>query len=77
MDEADRQATAGRRICTGGVSVELPGRNQPRVADCDSDGDGSVDVDESSLEQRTKQGRFPGGRPQQDALYHHHQLLQV
>ena len=68
---------AAEKVCTGGVSVELSGRNQPRVTDGDPDGDGSVDVDESALEQRTEQGRLPGGRAQQDALHDHHQLLQV
>src|SRR5437879_2574753 len=38
---------------------ELPGRNQPRVADGHSDGDGPVHVDESSAEKRTEQGRLP------------------
>src|SRR5947207_15888712 len=65
------------KVLDRGVSVELPSRNQPHVADGNPDGDGSVDVDESSLEQQTEQGRLPGGRAQQDALYHHHQLLQV
>ena len=37
-----------------GVGVELPSRNQPYVADGDPDGHGSVDVDESPLEQRTE-----------------------
>ena len=36
-------------ICRG-TGLELPSRNQPHVADGDPDGDGSVDVDELSLE---------------------------
>src|SRR5258705_8828176 len=59
---------AGRRLSPAagcghlqGVGVELPSRNQPYVADGDPDGHGSVDVDESTLEQRTEQGRLPGG----------------
>jgi hypothetical protein len=45
----------------GGAILELPSRNQPRVADRHRDGDGPVRVDESSVEKRTEQGRFSGG----------------
>ncbi len=59
---ADVQAAvvAGRG-CGRGAILELPGRNQPHVADRHRDGDGPVRVDESSLEKRTEQGRLSGG----------------
>ena len=44
-----------------GCIVELPSRNQPRVADRHRDGDGPVRVDESSVKKRAEQGRFSGG----------------
>ena len=44
----------------GGAILELPSRNQPRVADRHRDGDGPVRIDESSLEKRTEQGRLSG-----------------
>src|SRR6266699_2286071 len=45
----------------GGAILELPSRNQPRVADRHRDGDGPVRVDESSVEKRAEQGRLSGG----------------
>src|ERR1700681_134580 len=60
----------------GGV-LELSSRNQPRVTDRHRDGDGSVLIDEPSVEKRTEQGRLSGGRAQQDALHAHYHLLQV
>src|SRR5882724_1479871 len=45
----------------GGAIIELPSRNQPRVADRHRDGDGPVRVDESSIKKRAEQGRFSGG----------------
>src|SRR5216683_3536191 len=59
----------------GGV-LELSSRNQSRVADRHRDGDGSVVIDESSVEKRTEQGRLSGGCAQQDALHAHYHLLQ-
>ena len=45
----------------GGGILELPSRNQSRVADRHRDGDGPVRVNESSVEKRTEQGRLSGG----------------